>query len=646
MDLTGIWTANDGGIYAVRQIGDLVWWVGLSDPFEFHRGTRFTNVFCGQLEMSPGGGMTINGSWIDLPRGSAAQAGTLLLQVADPSSFTGPVRPKLLQEPFEMEPVPEGGPARRPQREGEPPAAALTAREPNGGREPSGQGPPDGPPSTPQPMRLIRAAETGGFGASIWRLTGDPVHHLDIVTRFNLTWRNDEGTMHDHLKMYKDWVVVTGRIGGGAEGPPTGEPGFLDPAHQSYKGFINACDWADCGILDIGDPPDGDIDFNIQIDRKDLETQPGFWSDGWFNSASAIQAKLNDTTTSGNAVGPDGASTNNMMHCEMCIFCRAADENHPEGDAAVLLPGWMEVGGNRVLYNGKPCSITPLAQTGDRLPVSLGDGPPLGTGDRVRVTGFLALDCHGLFNDCHEGDADVHNTEIHPVYKVERFQDFSARAPDADLSGVWACSDVGTYYLRQAGSDVWWFGISRDDGVSFANVFRGSLAGSTLTGAAVDVPLGPDAPLNTATLSINCGAAGSKATALISDGPAWPRVRWEKIYDGVPANVPPIAIAIDPGELNFHGVPVHDSRTLTTRIWNTGVLELVVSVAAPPAHSPFRWDAVSGATIPQGASIELFVDFDPPGIGHAHGTMLVQSNAPGSPSAVSLDGVGIKGPPQ
>src|ERR1700741_3244760 len=84
MDLTGIWTANDGGIYTVRQIGDLVWWVGLSDPFEFHRG-------------------------------SAAQAGTLLLQVADPSSFTGPVRPKLLQEPFEMEPVPGGGAGRRPQ---------------------------------------------------------------------------------------------------------------------------------------------------------------------------------------------------------------------------------------------------------------------------------------------------------------------------------------------------------------------------------------------------------------------------------------------------------------------------------------------------------------------------------------------------
>jgi hypothetical protein len=113
-----------------------------------------------------------------------------------------------------------------------------------------------------------------------------------------------------------------------------------------------------------------------------------------------------------------------------------------------------------------------------------------------------------------------------------------------DLSGVWACSHVGTYYLQQAGDDVWWFGISRDDGVSFANVFKGTLGrgkltgqgslGHKLTGVAVDVPLGPDAPLNTATLSIDCGSEGSKSTVLTSDGPDWPQYRWEKIYDTAP----------------------------------------------------------------------------------------------------------------
>ena len=66
----------------------------------------------------------------------------------------------------------------------------------------------------------------------MWRKTGAPAFHLDIVSRFNQTWRNDDGTMHDHLKMYKDHVVVLGRIGRDADGPPQGPPGLLHPARQ------------------------------------------------------------------------------------------------------------------------------------------------------------------------------------------------------------------------------------------------------------------------------------------------------------------------------------------------------------------------------------------------------------------------------
>jgi hypothetical protein len=29
-DVTGVWLGNDGGTYYLRQIGDVVWWVGLS----------------------------------------------------------------------------------------------------------------------------------------------------------------------------------------------------------------------------------------------------------------------------------------------------------------------------------------------------------------------------------------------------------------------------------------------------------------------------------------------------------------------------------------------------------------------------------------------------------------------------------------
>jgi hypothetical protein len=29
-----------------------------------------------------------------------------------------------------------------------------------------------------------------------------------------------------------------------------------------------------------------------------------------------------------------------------------------------------------------------------------------------------------------------------------------------DLTGVWSCDDSGTYFIRQVGNTVWWFGQS------------------------------------------------------------------------------------------------------------------------------------------------------------------------------------------
>jgi hypothetical protein len=51
-------------------------------------------------------------------------------------------------------------------------------------------------------------------------------------------------------------------------------------------------------------------------------------------------------------------------------------------------------------------------------------GQELQLGMRVRVTGFLARDCHGDWNhlhwtgECYEDDRDVHNVELHPVYPM------------------------------------------------------------------------------------------------------------------------------------------------------------------------------------------------------------------------------------
>jgi hypothetical protein len=59
-DLTGLWRSNDAGTYVIRQIGDMIWWLGLSkdnilfpelDTKDgvFYPGLRFCNVYYGKM---------------------------------------------------------------------------------------------------------------------------------------------------------------------------------------------------------------------------------------------------------------------------------------------------------------------------------------------------------------------------------------------------------------------------------------------------------------------------------------------------------------------------------------------------------------------------------------------------------------------
>jgi hypothetical protein len=78
VDLTGVWRANDGGTYWIRQIGSTkIWWVGFSgSPDTPTMGRSFSNVFTGTIV-----GTTITGTWVDVPRGTTAGSGTLRLAI-------------------------------------------------------------------------------------------------------------------------------------------------------------------------------------------------------------------------------------------------------------------------------------------------------------------------------------------------------------------------------------------------------------------------------------------------------------------------------------------------------------------------------------------------------------------------------------
>lgn len=76
-DLTGTWFADDGGAYYIRQVGNALWWNGMS---ENGQGSSFANVFRGTIR-----GDTIIGDWADVPRGQILNNGTLILSIVNTS---------------------------------------------------------------------------------------------------------------------------------------------------------------------------------------------------------------------------------------------------------------------------------------------------------------------------------------------------------------------------------------------------------------------------------------------------------------------------------------------------------------------------------------------------------------------------------
>jgi len=67
-------------------------------------------------------------------------------------------------------------------------------------------------------------------------------------------------------------------------------------------------------------------------------------------------------------------------------------------------------------------------------------------------------------------------------------------AARTDLTGRWSCNDGGTYYLRQTGSTVHWYGeAGTGRQPAWARVFSGRIADGRINGRWTDVPKGRSA---------------------------------------------------------------------------------------------------------------------------------------------------------
>ncbi len=59
-----------------------------------------------------------------------------------------------------------------------------------------------------------------------------------------------------------------------------------------------------------------------------------------------------------------------------------------------------------------------------------------------------------------------------------------------DLTGVWTCDDGGSYYLRQFGNEIWWYGEQSPTNPAWSNIAHGTTVGNTITLNWTDVPKG------------------------------------------------------------------------------------------------------------------------------------------------------------
>lgn len=78
IDLTGTWAGDDDGVYYLREIGDEVWWLGMSGiggPL-VSRGSDWTNVYHGTLS-----GDTVTGTYADVPGGKIRDNGPVVLKL-------------------------------------------------------------------------------------------------------------------------------------------------------------------------------------------------------------------------------------------------------------------------------------------------------------------------------------------------------------------------------------------------------------------------------------------------------------------------------------------------------------------------------------------------------------------------------------
>lgn len=108
----------------------------------------------------------------------------------------------------------------------------------------------------------------------------------------------------------------------------------------------------------------------------------------------------------------------------------------------------------------------------------------------------------------------------------------------SDLNGAWSCNDKGTYYIRQIGNSVVWFGEQNFTGSrpAFANVGIGSRSGDVITINWADVVKGNTRGKGTLQLRVTGNNSIQKIGGSGFGGSQWNRIQAAPSLDGLWTN--------------------------------------------------------------------------------------------------------------
>jgi hypothetical protein len=119
----------------------------------------------------------------------------------------------------------------------------------------------------------------------------------------------------------------------------------------------------------------------------------------------------------------------------------------------------------------------------------------------------------------------------------------------ADLTGVWRSDDHGTYYLRQSGNKLSWYGERSKNSPAWSNVYWAEINGNRIKGRWVDVPKGR--VMGRGTLRLKIRHNGNVLVAVQKTG-GFGGSRWTRVgYNPgsapapAPAPVPPTSLNED-----------------------------------------------------------------------------------------------------